>query len=84
MSQISRLFGHFVRSARGLQFSTQAPSDEVLQRELYLDNQVVRLVFNSAKKRNALSLEFMASLQKELEEIDKIEQIRAVILAGDC
>jgi enoyl-CoA hydratase/carnithine racemase len=58
-------------------------STELLERELYLDNQVVRLVFNSPKNRNALSLEFMSLLQKELNEIDKIEKIRAIILAAN-
>jgi enoyl-CoA hydratase/carnithine racemase len=64
-----------------LYYSTQ--SDEPLQRELYLGNQVVRLVFNAPKQRNALSLEFMSLLHKELQEIDKIEKVRAVILAAN-
>lgn len=62
--------------------STQASKNDILQRELYLDNQVVRLIFNSPEKRNALSMDLMSALHKELLEIDKIERIRAVILAG--
>ncbi|KAI6239090.1 hypothetical protein M3Y99_00612000 [Aphelenchoides fujianensis] len=58
-------------------------NDEPLGREVYLDNRVVRLIFNSPKNRNAMSLEFMSLLHKELREIDKIEKIRAVILAAE-
>jgi len=56
---------------------------DLLGRELYLDNKVVRLVFKSAKNRNALSLELMELLRKELHEVDKIPKVRAVILAGE-
>ncbi|KAI6177261.1 hypothetical protein M3Y97_00887700 [Aphelenchoides bicaudatus] len=78
-----RLLGRVAQPIRRLQFSTQTSKDEILQRELYLDNQVVRLVFNSEKKRNALSLEFMETLHNELAEIDKIQKVRAVILAAN-
>uniref|UniRef100_A0A914C0M1 Enoyl-CoA hydratase domain-containing protein 3, mitochondrial n=1 Tax=Acrobeloides nanus TaxID=290746 RepID=A0A914C0M1_9BILA len=60
---------------RGQQFSTS--------REIYLENQVVRLVLNSTKKRNALSSELMSELLRELEGINKIPKVRAVIMAGN-
>lgn len=83
LNRVSFLAKRFVGCQRFCYSTVQKrpDSDEPLQRELYLNNQVVRLVFNSSKKRNALSLEFMSLLHKELEEIDKIEKIRAVILA---
>uniref|UniRef100_A0A1I7SG22 3-hydroxyisobutyryl-CoA hydrolase n=1 Tax=Bursaphelenchus xylophilus TaxID=6326 RepID=A0A1I7SG22_BURXY len=57
--------------------------DEPLGREIYRENQVVRLVLNSPKNRNALSLELMKTLREELSQIDKINKVRAVILAGE-
>lgn len=80
------LSGRLSRPVQNLYYSTSASppnNNEILQRELYLENQVVRLVFNSTKKRNALSLELMSLLHKELQEIDRIEKIRAVILAAN-
>lgn len=59
------------------------PSDQPLGREIYLDNQVVRLILNSPKNRNALSLELMQKLRGELSAIDKIQKIRAVIIAHE-
>ncbi|CAD5228088.1 unnamed protein product [Bursaphelenchus okinawaensis] len=60
----------------------EAPMDEPLGRELYLENQVVRFILNAPKNRNALSLELMKMLRNELEQVDKIQKVRAVILAG--
>lgn len=63
--------------------STLQASSELIKRELYLDNQVVRLVLNNQKKRNTLSLEMMNILHKELLEIDDIQKVRAIILAAE-
>ncbi|KAI6188530.1 hypothetical protein M3Y98_00364800 [Aphelenchoides besseyi] len=80
-------FGKSTSSLRSLRCSSsqtaKTTSNDVLGRELYLNNQVVRLIFNSPKNRNALSLDFMSLLHKELTEIDKIEKLRAVILAAE-
>uniref|UniRef100_A0A914YZ25 Enoyl-CoA hydratase n=1 Tax=Panagrolaimus superbus TaxID=310955 RepID=A0A914YZ25_9BILA len=67
-------------SFRSLSTDTEKPN--LFEREIYHDNKVVRLVLNSPKTRNSLSLAMIESLFKELQEIDAIEKIRAVIIAG--
>lgn len=56
---------------------------EIIKRELYLENQVVRLVLNNQKNRNALSSEMLELLYKEISEIDTIQKVRAIILASE-
>uniref|UniRef100_A0A7E4V6J0 Enoyl-CoA hydratase domain-containing protein 3, mitochondrial n=1 Tax=Panagrellus redivivus TaxID=6233 RepID=A0A7E4V6J0_PANRE len=56
--------------------------NDLFERELYLGNKVVRLVLNAPKIRNSLSLELIQALQKELSGIDKVQKVRAVIIAG--
>uniref|UniRef100_A0AC35G6E5 Enoyl-CoA hydratase n=1 Tax=Panagrolaimus sp. PS1159 TaxID=55785 RepID=A0AC35G6E5_9BILA len=68
-------------SFRSLSTETETPQ-HLFEREIYQDNKVVRLVLNAPKTRNSLSLALIESLFKELQEIDAIEKIRAVILAG--
>jgi len=58
-------------------------AEEFFDRELLFDQQVVRLVLRSPKRRNALSLEMMEKLTKELREIDSIQKLRAVIIAAE-
>jgi enoyl-CoA hydratase/carnithine racemase len=68
-------------SFRSLSTETETPQ-HLFEREIYQDSKVVRLVLNAPKTRNSLSLDLIESLFKELQEIDSIEKIRAVILAG--
>jgi enoyl-CoA hydratase/carnithine racemase len=62
---------------------TENMENDGISRELYLENQIVRLVLNAPKKRNSLSLSLMEALHSELKAIDRIEKVRAVILAGE-
>uniref|UniRef100_A0AC34FDP7 Uncharacterized protein n=1 Tax=Panagrolaimus sp. ES5 TaxID=591445 RepID=A0AC34FDP7_9BILA len=75
----------FLRHSRSFTFrslSTDSEKPSLFERELYHDTKVVRLVLNAPKTRNSLSLALIESLFKELQEIDAIEKIRAVIIAG--
>ena len=70
-------------SARFLSSATEASSkQELFERELYLENRVARLVLNAPKIRNSLSFALMESLLNELKEMDKIQKLRAIIIAG--
>lgn len=59
-----------------------ASNSDGLERELYYEKQVVRLVLNVENTRNLLSLQLLDTLIKELKEIDCIERVRVVILAA--
>ncbi|XGW04177.1 hypothetical protein V3C99_015377 [Haemonchus contortus] len=58
-----------------------APS--LLSRELYQGESVVRLILNDVKRRNALSLEMIEELTKELEKVNSIRKVRSVIISSD-
>lgn len=62
--------------------SSDYSSNSILKRELYCDGKVARIVLNDPKRRNALSLEMIQALHKELFEIDAIQKVRAVIIAA--
>lgn len=77
------LLGRSLSTTSGRPSTQPSPKPvELIERELYLENQVVRLVLNMERKRNALSTELMAELLNELEGINSIPKVRAVILAG--
>uniref|UniRef100_A0A914VD73 Enoyl-CoA hydratase domain-containing protein 3, mitochondrial n=1 Tax=Plectus sambesii TaxID=2011161 RepID=A0A914VD73_9BILA len=57
-------------------------SDEIVKKELYFENQVLRLIMNDPKKRNALSLRLLETLHKELSSCDSISKLRAIIIAA--
>uniref|UniRef100_A0AC35THX9 Enoyl-CoA hydratase domain-containing protein 3, mitochondrial n=1 Tax=Rhabditophanes sp. KR3021 TaxID=114890 RepID=A0AC35THX9_9BILA len=66
--------------------SSAAPDDiktDDLVREIYHGNSTVRLVMNSTKDRNALSLKMLNLLYDELFYINKIKKVRSVIIAGN-
>ncbi|MFH4975308.1 hypothetical protein AB6A40_002017 [Gnathostoma spinigerum] len=58
-------------------------ASELLRKEVLHDNQVVRIILNAPKQRNALSLDMINALHKELVEADSVDEFRAVILAAD-
>lgn len=58
-----------------------APS--LIGRELYQGDSVVRLILKDAKRRNALSLNMIKVLAKELEEINTISKVRSVIIGAE-
>lgn len=73
----------FPVGVRFLSSATEAsPKTELFERELYLENRVARIVLNAPKIRNSLSFNLMESLLNELKEMDKIQKLRAVIIAG--
>lgn len=88
-STVNKFFiSKYINQYRTLCTSTLSPDNKAsvksdgIDRELYFDKQVVRLVLNEEKSRNVLSLKLMDTLIKELGEIDTIPEIRAIILAA--
>ncbi|TKR80844.1 hypothetical protein L596_014841 [Steinernema carpocapsae] len=71
------------RSCSSKASAPAAASDEPLYREIYQNNQVVRLVLNNPKKRNVLTMKVMDTLLMELKGINGIEKVRAVIIASE-
>uniref|UniRef100_A0A0K0G2C7 Enoyl-CoA hydratase domain-containing protein 3, mitochondrial n=1 Tax=Strongyloides venezuelensis TaxID=75913 RepID=A0A0K0G2C7_STRVS len=63
--------------------STEPLKKDCLDREIYHGSSTVRLVMNSPKNRNALSLEMLNTLYQELFYINKINKVRSVIIAGE-
>jgi len=62
--------------------SAASESEEILKKELYFGNQVLRLILNDPKKRNALSLRLLETLHSELASCDQISKLRAIIIAA--
>ncbi|VDO38442.1 unnamed protein product [Haemonchus placei] len=62
---------------------TLCSASSLLNRELYQGESVVRLILNDAKRRNALSLEMIEELTKELEEVNSIRKVRSVIISSE-
>ncbi|KAF7637177.1 hypothetical protein Mgra_00003348 [Meloidogyne graminicola] len=62
---------------------TKASSEPLIKKELYFDRKVARLVLNSPQRRNALSLNLMEHLRKELKDLDSNMKVRAVIIASE-
>ncbi|KAE9554741.1 hypothetical protein FO519_002069 [Halicephalobus sp. NKZ332] len=83
VNSLKTLGVRFSVNARLLSSTTETSAKpELFERELYLENKVVRLVLNAPKIRNSLSFTLMDSLLHELKEMDKIQKLRAVIIAG--
>jgi enoyl-CoA hydratase/carnithine racemase len=76
----SKLFQHSRISSIRL-LSTDV-KHELFERELYLEHKVARLVLNTPKTRNSLSLAMIEALFKELQEIDAIDKLRVVIIGA--
>lgn len=62
--------------------SQNVTPSKLLNKELYFDDKIVRLILNDSKKRNALSIEMIEALQEELEYITTAKKHHAVILAA--
>ncbi|EYC11968.1 hypothetical protein Y032_0049g1879 [Ancylostoma ceylanicum] len=58
-------------------------ASSLLGRELYQGESVVRLILKDVKRRNALSLEMIEALTKEMEGINTIPKIRSVIISSE-
>lgn len=83
-----RLFLRSTKSSNGIRLlssstTTNEIKSDLFDREIYLENRVARIVLNAPKIRNSLSLELMESVLKELKEMDRIEKLRAIILAAN-
>uniref|UniRef100_A0A0N5A574 Enoyl-CoA hydratase domain-containing protein 3, mitochondrial n=1 Tax=Parastrongyloides trichosuri TaxID=131310 RepID=A0A0N5A574_PARTI len=63
--------------------STEPVKNDLLEREIYHGNSTVRLIMNSQKNRNALSMDMLNTLYQELFSINKIKKIRSVIITGN-
>ncbi|KAI1724100.1 enoyl-CoA hydratase/isomerase domain-containing protein [Ditylenchus destructor] len=63
-------------------YATIVPS-ELLKQELHCEDRVARLVLNNAKGRNVLSYDMMNELHRQLQNLDKNEAMRVVILAAE-
>ncbi|CAJ0591867.1 unnamed protein product [Cylicocyclus nassatus] len=55
----------------------------LIGRELYQGESVVRLILKDVKRRNALSLEMIEAITKELEGVNTIPKVRSVILTSE-
>uniref|UniRef100_A0A1I8BFY5 Enoyl-CoA hydratase domain-containing protein 3, mitochondrial n=1 Tax=Meloidogyne hapla TaxID=6305 RepID=A0A1I8BFY5_MELHA len=58
-------------------------SEPLIKQEWHLDGKVARLILNCAKRRNALSLDLMETLRKELRELDSNMKVRTIIIASE-
>ncbi|KAK6019241.1 hypothetical protein OSTOST_15132 [Ostertagia ostertagi] len=58
-------------------------ASSLIGRELYQGESVVRLILKDAKRRNALSLDMIEELSKELKEINSISKVRSVIISSE-
>jgi len=62
---------------------TPSVSSTLFKRQYLFDDRVAKLTFTNPKQRNALSLQLMDELCRELRELDSIKSMRAVVLAGE-
>nr|CAD2169458.1 unnamed protein product [Meloidogyne enterolobii] len=63
--------------------SKEEGSQPLIKQEFHLDGKVARLVLNCPRRRNALSLDLMEGLRKQLKELDNNMKIRTIIIASE-
>uniref|UniRef100_A0A915C5X5 Enoyl-CoA hydratase domain-containing protein 3, mitochondrial n=1 Tax=Parascaris univalens TaxID=6257 RepID=A0A915C5X5_PARUN len=62
---------------------SESGSSELVKREALSDGTIVRLVLNSPKKRNALSLAMIEALHKQLRGAESSDKARVIIVAAE-
>uniref|UniRef100_A0A0N5CI67 Enoyl-CoA hydratase domain-containing protein 3, mitochondrial n=1 Tax=Strongyloides papillosus TaxID=174720 RepID=A0A0N5CI67_STREA len=83
LSLSKKLINRFLIRTSSRLCSTEPLKKDCLDREIYHGSSTVRLVMNSLKNRNTLSLEMSNILYQELFYINKINKVRSIIIAGE-